>query len=126
MSSTSLYGQYGACCRWLTNGLICDKCNCCFHINCTNVSPSLIEKSMPWYCISCKYQNHARYQNGRSRYLKQELKAAWEEINCLQAGNNSSKIKDHGILDNLCNWSKPKNSKARSVGSLQMMYLMLS
>jgi hypothetical protein len=39
---------------------------------------------MPWDCMSCKYQYHARYQEGRIRYLEQELKAAREEIYSLQ------------------------------------------
>jgi hypothetical protein len=32
----------------------------------------------------------------------------------LKAGNNSNKTEDQGISDDLCNWSKPKNSKSRS------------
>jgi hypothetical protein len=74
----------------------------------------LIEENMPWDCISCKYQKQARYQEERIRYLEQELKAAREEINFLKAGNSSSKIKDQDISDDLCNWTKPKNSKSRS------------
>ena len=90
-----------ACRRLVTNGLIYNNCNCCFHIYCANTGPSLIDNSMPWDLMSCKYQKHARYQEGRIRYLKQELKVAGEEINSLKAGNNSSKIKDWGISDDL-------------------------
>jgi len=32
----------------------------------------------------------------------------------LIAGNNSNKVKDQDISDDLCNWSNPKNSKSRS------------
>jgi hypothetical protein len=32
----------------------------------------------------------------------------------LIAGNNSSKIKDHEISDDLCNWCKQKNFSSRS------------
>jgi len=32
----------------------------------------------------------------------------------LKAVNNTSKIKDLDIADDLCKWSKPKNSKSRS------------
>jgi hypothetical protein len=46
-----------------------------------------------------------RYQQGRIRYLEQDLKVGREEISSLQAGNNSSKIKDQDISDDLCNWS---------------------
>jgi len=56
---------------------------------------------MPWDLMSCKYQKHARYQAGRITYLEQELKVAGEEINSLKAGNNSSKIKDRDISDDL-------------------------
>jgi hypothetical protein len=69
---------------------------------------------MPWDCMAFKYKKHARYQEGKFRYLEQELKAASKEINSLKAGDNRSKIKDQGISDDLCNWSKPKNSKPRS------------
>ena len=68
---------------------------------------------MPWACMAFKYKKHARYQEGTIRYLEQELQAASEEINYLKAGNNHSKIKDQGISDNSCNWSKPKNSNPR-------------
>jgi hypothetical protein len=63
--------------------------------------------------MSCKYQKHARYQKGRIRYLEQELKVAGKEINSLKARNNSSKIKDRDISDDLRNWSQPKNFKSR-------------
>lgn len=32
----------------------------------------------------------------------------------MKAGNNSSETDNQGISDDLCNWSKPKNSKSRS------------
>jgi len=67
---------------------------------------------MPWACMAFKYKKHARYQEGRIRYLEQELQVASEEINYLKAGDNRSKIKDQGISDNLCKWSKPENSKS--------------
>ena len=35
-------------------------------------------------------------------------------INSLKGGNNSSKIKDQNISDDLYNWSKLKNSKSSS------------
>jgi hypothetical protein len=35
---------------------------------------------MPWDGMFCKYQYHARYQEERTRYLEQKLKAAREEI----------------------------------------------
>jgi len=41
MSSASLSGKCGGRRRWVTNGWICDNCNCCFHINCANVRPIL-------------------------------------------------------------------------------------
>jgi hypothetical protein len=66
---------------------------------------------MPWDCMACKYKIHARYQERRIRYLENELKAASEEINYLKAADNRSKIKDQGNSDDLCDWSKPKNSK---------------
>jgi hypothetical protein len=56
---------------------------------------------MPWDLMPCKYQKHARCQDGRIRYLEQELKVKGEEINFLKAGNNSSKIKDRDISDDL-------------------------
>jgi hypothetical protein len=62
--------------------------------------------------MSCKYQKHARYQEGNIRYLEQELKAAREEINFLKIGNTSSKIKDQDNLSDF--WIKPKNSKFRA------------
>jgi hypothetical protein len=114
MVSRSLSEKCGACRMWVTNGMACNMCNCCFHINCASNSPTLIEKSMPWYCVSCKYQKHARCQEARIRYLEQELKAAKEEINFLKAGNSSNKIKDQNNSNDLCNWTKPKNSKSRS------------
>jgi hypothetical protein len=35
--------------------------------------------------MSCKYQKHAKYQEGRIRLLEQELKAARAEIKFLKA-----------------------------------------
>jgi hypothetical protein len=74
----------------------------------------LIEENMPWDFISCKYQKQARCQEERIRYLEQELKAPKEERIFLKVENSSSKIKDQDISDDLCNWTKPKNSKSRS------------
>jgi hypothetical protein len=64
--------------------------------------------------MSCKYQKHARYQEGRIRYLEQELKVARENIIFLKAGGNSSKIRDQEISDDSRPWNKPENSKSRS------------
>lgn len=114
MVSRSFSGKCGACRKWVTNGMACNMCNCCFHINCASNSPSLIEKSMPWNCVSCKYQKHSRCEEEKIRYLEQELKAAKEEIHFLKAGNSSNKIKDQNNSNDLCNWTKPKNSKSRS------------
>jgi hypothetical protein len=49
---------------------------------------------MPGDCMSRKYQKHAKYQEGRIRFLEQELKAAREEIKFLKAGNTNRKIMD--------------------------------
>jgi hypothetical protein len=51
--------------------------------------------------MSCKDQKYVRYQEGRIRYLEQELKVAGEEINSFKAGNNNSKIKVRDISDDL-------------------------
>jgi hypothetical protein len=48
--------------------------------------------------VTLKY---TRYQDGRIRYLEQELRVAGKEINSFKAGNNSSKIKDGDISDDL-------------------------
>jgi len=53
--------------------------------------------------MAFKHKKHARYQEGRIRYLEQELQAASKEINSLKAGDKFSKIKDQGISDDLCN-----------------------
>jgi hypothetical protein len=55
---------------------------------------------MPWDCMSCKYQKSAKYQEGRIRFLAQELKAARQEIKFLKAGNTNSKIKyqDNSVI----------------------------
>jgi hypothetical protein len=60
--------------------------------------------------MSCKYQKHAKHQEGKIRRLEQELKAAREEISRLKAGNVSSSIREQGKLET---WIKPKNSKSR-------------
>lgn len=112
MMSGSLSGKCGACRRWVTNGLICKTCNCCFHINCASISPSLTEKSMPWDCMTCNYQKRAKYQEERIRFLELELKAAREEIKFLKAGNTSSKVKDQDNSSGF--WIKPKNSKSKA------------
>jgi hypothetical protein len=62
--------------------------------------------------MSCKYQKHVKYQEGRIRYLELELKAAKEEINLLRNGNMSNKIKNKNISGDF--WMKPKNSKCRA------------
>jgi hypothetical protein len=59
--------------RW-KNGLICNSCDCCFHINCASTSSILIDKSMPWDCMSCRYQKHANQQEERIWYMEQELR----------------------------------------------------
>jgi hypothetical protein len=69
------------------------------HILCKHQSQ--FDKTIACHGILCKYQKHARYQEGRIRYLEQELKVAGEEINSLKAGNNSSKIKDRDFSDDL-------------------------
>jgi hypothetical protein len=68
---------------------------------------------MAWNCISCKYQKHAKHQEGKIRHLEQELKAAREEISRLKAGNVSSGSREQGKLET---WIKPKNSKSRCRG----------
>jgi hypothetical protein len=60
--------------------------------------------------MSCKYQKHAKHQEGKIRHLEQELKAAREEISRLRAGNISSSIREQCKLET---WIKPKNSKSR-------------
>jgi hypothetical protein len=52
------------------------------------------EESMPWDCMSCKYQKHIKYQEGRIRYLELELKAARDEVNLLKNRNMNNKIRD--------------------------------
>ena len=58
------------CCRLITNGLICGNCNCCLYTDCANTRSCLIERSIQWDCMTCNYQEHARYQEGRIRYLE--------------------------------------------------------
>jgi hypothetical protein len=65
---------------------------------------------MPWYCVPCKYQRHAKQQEGRIRHLEEELKAAREEICQLQAGNISSSFIEEDISGH---WKEPKNSKSK-------------
>jgi hypothetical protein len=65
---------------------------------------------MPWDCISCKYQKHAKQQEWRIRHFEQELKAAREEISRMKAVNVSSSVRKQR---NSNNWITPKNSKAR-------------
>jgi hypothetical protein len=62
--------------------------------------------------MSCKYQKHVKYQEGRIRYLELKLKAAREEINLLKNGNMSNKIKNKDTSGDF--WLKPKNSKSRA------------
>jgi hypothetical protein len=107
MNSASLSGKCGACRRWVTNGLICNTCNCCFHINCTSTNPNMGED-----CMSCKYQKHIKYQEGKIRYLELELKVARDEVNVLKNRNMSNKIRDKDNANNI--WLKPKNSKSRA------------
>jgi hypothetical protein len=111
MTSTSTSGKCGACCRWVTNGVICNNCDCCFHINCANSSPSLLENSMQW---SCKYQKHAKHQEERIRHLERELRSARAEIKFLKTGYTSSKTKVQDISTEPSIWAIPKNSKSRS------------
>ena len=84
MNSVSLSGKCGACRRWVTNGLICNSCNCCFHINCTSTNLNMGEDGIPWDCMPCKYQKHIKYQEGRIRYLELELKVARDEVKLLK------------------------------------------
>ena len=112
MMSGSISGKCGACRRWVTNGLICKTCNCCFHINCASISPSPTEKNMPWDCMTCNYQKRAKHQEDRIRFLELELKAAREKIQFLKAGNTSSKVKDQENSND--SWIKPQNSKSRA------------
>ena len=93
MTSTSISGKCVACRRWVTNGVICNNCDCCFHINYANSSPSLLENSMQWNCITCKYQKHAKHQEQRIRHLEQELRSAKTEIKFLKTGYTGSKLK---------------------------------
>jgi hypothetical protein len=60
--------------------------------------------------MPCKYQKHAKHQEGVIRHLEQELKAAREDISRLRAENVSSSIREQGKLEI---WIKPKNSKSR-------------
>ena len=112
MNSVSLSGKCGACHRWVTNGLICNTCNCCFHINCTSTNPNMGEEGMPGDCRSCKYQKRIKYQEGRIRYLELELKAARDEVNLLKNRNMSNKIRAKDNANDI--WLKPKNSKSRA------------
>jgi len=105
----SLAGKSGACHRWKENGLICNKCDWCFHINCASTSPNLINKSMSRDYMSCRYQKHALQQEGRIKHLEQEVKAARCETTVLKAVISSSSIVEQA---NLNDWIKPKNSKA--------------
>jgi len=67
---------------------------------------------MPWDCMSCKYQKHIKYQEGRIRYLELELKAARNEVNVLKNGNISNTRRDKNNANDI--WLKPKNSKSRA------------
>jgi hypothetical protein len=78
-------------------------------MRCASTSPSLADRSIPWDRMSCKYQKHAKHQEGRVRYLEQELKVAREEISRLRDGNVSSSIREQCKLET---WIKPKNSKS--------------
>jgi hypothetical protein len=74
--------------------------------------------------MSCKYQECAKYQEGKIRFLEPELKAAREEIIFLKAGNTSSKIKDQDNSSDF--WIKSKYLSPRPTGSLLMMRLIFS
>jgi hypothetical protein len=71
---------------------------------------SFIDNSMPWDCISCRYQKHAIYQEKRIRYLVQELKSARKEICKFKAAKGSSNFIEQETLSTRC---KPKNSRSR-------------
>jgi protein tyrosine/serine phosphatase len=62
--------------------------------------------------MSCEYQQHIKYQEGRIRYLELELKAARNEVNLLKNGNTSNTIRDKNNANNV--WLKPKNSNSRA------------
>jgi len=62
----SLTERSGACHRWAKDGLICNSCDCYFHVNCVSTSSSLTDKSVPWDCMSCSYQKHTMQQEGRT------------------------------------------------------------
>jgi cell division protein FtsB len=66
---------------------------------------------MPWYCVPCKFQRHAKQQEGRIRHLEQELKIAREEICKLKAGNICSNY----IEESAGSWKKPKKVQVPQV-----------
>ena len=81
-------------------------------MNCTSTNPNMYEEGVPWDCMSCKYQKHIKYQEGRIRYLELELKAARDEIDSLKNRNMSNKIGDKVNANDI--WLKTKNSKSRA------------
>jgi hypothetical protein len=62
--------------------------------------------------MSCKYQKHIKYQEGRIRYLELELKAARDETDSLKNRNICNIKGDKGNANDI--WLKPKNSKSRA------------
>jgi hypothetical protein len=76
--------------------------------------------------MSCKYQKYIRYEEGRIRYLERELKVAGEEINSFKAGNNSINVKDQKFQMIYVIGLTRRIQSPVPVGSLQIMYLMLS
>jgi hypothetical protein len=52
---------------------------------------------MPWDCIACKYQKHARYWEKKNKAPGTNVTAAKKEISFLTAGDCSSNI---NIQDN--------------------------
>jgi hypothetical protein len=81
-----------------------------------------MEESMPWDCMSCKYQKLAKYQEERIRYLELELKVTREEVNLLKNGNTGSYITKIMQVTVRLSQRIPDPGPA---GSLLMMYLIL-
>jgi hypothetical protein len=64
--------------------------------------------------MTCNYQTHARYQKRKDKVPGTRVTGIKRKYNSLKAVSNTSKIKDMDIADDLCKWSKLKNSKFRS------------
>jgi len=60
----------GACRGWVTGGWIHNSCDCCFHINRASTSFNLLGESMPWDCMSHRYQKYVSHQARRRTWSR--------------------------------------------------------